>query len=97
MAKTVKMCDMSGEVAAKVFQMLNYEEVKLVEDDCSDCGVTIITDVQPRDLVYPEGWYYAKGRFSNKHNSTTGMYWEVPMNKSERKSCKGDATYCTRD
>lgn len=32
MAKTVKMCDMSGEVAAKVFQMLNYEKVKLEED-----------------------------------------------------------------
>lgn len=83
MAKTVKMCDMSGEVAAKVFQMLNYEKVKLEEDYCSDCGVSIITDMQPRDLVYPEGWYYAKGSFRNKHNSTTGMYCEVPMNKSD--------------
>ena len=76
MAKTVKMCDMSGEVAAKVFQMLNYEKVKLEEDYCSDCGVSIITDMQPRDLVYPEGWYYAKGSFrNNEKNIILNIYF----------------------
>ena len=42
-------------------------------------GVLIITDLDPNRLVYPEGWYYAKGHLRNKHTSTTGLYSEVAM------------------
>ena len=66
------MCDMSKEIAGKVFQMLNGENVRLKETN-SFFGTIIITDVEPMNLIYPEGWYYAKGTFRNKHQSTTGF------------------------
>ena len=45
MATTVKMCDMSKEIAGKVFQMLNGENVRLKETN-SFFGTIIITDVE---------------------------------------------------
>lgn len=95
MAKTVKMCDMTGDVAARVFAMLNPEKVKV--KIAYDLGrVTVIeTDTEPKDLIYPEGWYYAKGCFTNKHNSTSGAYASVVMFKTTGDIW--DATYCTAD
>lgn len=96
MAKTVKMCDMSKEIAAHVFKMLNGNNVRLRET--YGCVRTIIvTDVEPKNLVYPEGWYYAKGSFRNKHTSTTGMYGEVRMEKSNGVGWRDIAKYCTLD
>lgn len=91
-SNVVKMCDLSGKVAAVVFVALNHGKAKLTEDD----GQTyIVTDVEPKNLVYPEGWYYAKSNFRNKHNSTDGRYWEIPMRDSKGKfwDDKG-ARYC---
>lgn len=81
MATTVKMCDMSPAIVLEVFKMLNGNNVSL-KDDVSAYGAIIVTDVEPKDLVYPEGWYYAKGSLRNKHTSTTGSYVEFIMQKS---------------
>ena len=96
MATTVKMCDMSKSIAIQVFKMLNGNKVQLKETH-TPLGVIIVTDIEPMHLIYPEGWYYAKGTFRNKHNSTTGIYEEVHMEKSNGKSWKEIATYCTQD
>lgn len=90
MAKTVKMADMSGEIAARVFAMLNPGVVNVVE---GGYGVEIETDTEPKDLIYPEGWYYSKGCFTNKHYSTTGVYSTVVMLNTKR--FVWDVPYCT--
>lgn len=95
MATTVKMCDMSKYIAATVFEMLNYGNVHL--KDIKFIGTIIVTDIEPKKLVYPEGWYYAKGSLRNKHTSTTGMYEEIPMVKSNGDSWEEIAHYCTRN
>lgn len=96
MAATVKMCDMSINVAIKVFEMLNPGRVK---EKTLKNGVKVIgTDVEPKELVYPEGWYYAKGYFTNKHNTTTGLYEvEVMIKSSNGELWKNLKKYCTID
>ena len=74
--KIVKTCDLSAEVAARLFVMLNSEDVYLVK---AGSRIEIYTEKSPLDLRYPEGWYYGKGCFRNKHESTTGSYSEVTM------------------
>ena len=76
MAKTVKMCHMSKQIAADVFSKLNPGKI-IVEE--AKGKLQIYTETEPKELIYPEGWYYAKGTFRNKHNSTIGIYEEVPM------------------
>lgn len=93
MAETVKMCDMSAKIAAVVFQCLNYTKIQLKIDRCGNRS--IITDVEPKNLTYPEGWYYAKGCFRNKHMSSTGMYEELPMYKTNGERWRDFARYCT--
>lgn len=98
MAKTVKMCDMPIAVATKVFEMLNPGIVRVqVPDYVLITRYFIVTDVEPKDLTYPEGWYYAKGAFRNKHLSSTGMYEESRMRTSNGEYWKQKATYCTLD
>ena len=92
-AKVVKMCDMSGDISAKVFEQLNYGKVRAVTSDIK--VVKIVTDTEPKDLTYPEGWYYANGSFRNKHMSTTGAYSEIRMEKSTGE--RWDVPYCTLD
>ena len=93
MTKVVKSCDFPVEVAIKVFEMLN-PRVRAFWSPGID-GRTLITDVEPKDLTYPEGWYYAKGNFRNKHTSTTGVYYEIPMKKSDGTYWEEIAKYCT--
>lgn len=87
MAKTVRTADLSGNAAANLFAILNPGEVEYLPmhpfnfKSLPPVGV-IITDTDPDELNYPEGWYFAKGTFRNKHNSSTGIYEEVPMLKS---------------
>ena len=92
--KVVKSCDYSAEVAAKVFQMLNYGEVFIEKGGYP--RITIITDSSPYDLRYPEGWYYGKGYFRNKHESTTGAYSEIPMKTKNGTYWEDIATTCNR-
>ena len=79
--KEVKTCDLTGEIAAKLFVMLNVGRalIKWREAD----GKVVATKVPPEQLVYPEGWYYSKGCLRNKHNSTNGIYSEVPLVKMD--------------
>lgn len=96
MAKTVKSCDLPIGVAVKVFEMLNPKYVKLAI--LNGAGHVIVTDKEPKDLNYPEGWYYAKGTFRNKHTSSTGMYGEALMVNSNYEAWDElGAKYCTRD
>ena len=92
MAKVVKSCDFPVEIALQVFEMLN-PRVKIVK--LYDFHKAIMTEVEPKNLTYPEGWYYAKGNFRNKHTSSNGIYYEVPMIKFDRTSWQDLATYCT--
>lgn len=94
MATTVKMCDMNKGIAVKVFQMLNGKNVSL-KKTFGYFGTIIVTDVEPMNLIYPEGWYYAKGCLRNKHTSTTGIYSEIRMEKSNGEGWDETALYCT--
>lgn len=88
MAKTARTADLNGRMAANLFVALNPMEVEyfhnhpFFQSSASEGGI-IVTDVDPNDLTYPEGWYFAKGTFRNKHNTTTGMYDEIPIIKSD--------------
>ena len=95
MRKVVKMCDMPASVAMSVFEQLN-RQVKVKNRDCWELRC-IVTDAEPNELVYPEGWYYAKGCFRNKHTSTNGRYEEVKMVTSTGKEWEKLAIYCTLD
>lgn len=95
MAKTVKMCDMRLPIAVKVFEMLNPTTVTVKPAGLGAWSFVIITDTEPENLIYPEGWYYAKGCFRNKHQSTTGMYEEAHMLTSKNELWKDLAKYCT--
>ena len=92
MAEVVKSCNYRGNVAAKVFEMIN-PGVRYQKDEYGN--FVIVTDIQPSNLVYPEGWYYAKGTFRNKHQSTTGLYDEILMMTSDGEFWKDKANYCT--
>ena len=95
MAKTVKMCDMSGVIAATVFQLLNPKtiDVRIAKD--TGRVTRIIASVEPKELIYPEGWYYANGYFTNKHNSTIGAYDAIVMFDNNGEIW--DVPYCTAD
>ena len=88
MARTVRTADLSGTAAANLFAILNPGEVEYLKQhpfnfaNIPTTGI-IITDTNPKKLFYPEGWYFAKGNFRNKHNSSSGRYDEVPMLKSD--------------
>lgn len=89
----VKMCDMGKDIATSVFVALNAGKVRR---EGNYFHLVIVTDTEPKELYYPEGWYYAKGTFRNKHTSSTGIYDEVPMVMSNGESWERFATYCTR-
>ena len=71
--KAVSLADMSGRLAASIFQELNVADV-LVETSDKFKVCFIVTDADPRDLVYPEGWYYDNGRFTNRGNCSGIFY-----------------------
>lgn len=83
MAKTVKMCDLKAEVAAAVFVALNEEHVTMHHKEYDYTQTYLVSDVPPAKLTYPDGWYFAKRHFRNKHQSTTGFYEELPMFKDK--------------
>lgn len=87
---TVKTCDLSGDIAARLFSMLNLGVVNYN-------GGLLFTDVEPKDLIYPEGWYYAKGSLRNKGNSSTGKYSEITMLTFKQEMWSELAKYSTLD
>lgn len=72
-----KMADLPVNVAVTVFKTLNLLKIKVLKDECGNRAIVAFTS--PDKLRYPKGWYYAKGTFRNKHNSTNGQYSEVIM------------------
>ena len=95
MAKVVKSSDYPIEIACRVFALLNYPNVKVFRE--GGCSYILRTDVEPKKLTYPEGWYYAKGTFRNKHLSTNGVYGEANMEKNDGSYWEETAKYCTLD
>ena len=88
MARMVKTADLSGAAAAELFSIINPGEVEYLKQhpfNFASMPITgvLVTDTNPNELFYPEGWYFAKGNFRNKHNSSTGAYDEVPMLKRD--------------
>lgn len=85
MAHTVKPADFSIRLAAKILAALNPETVIYTRldpfDACHGANGTLVSYVDPNELIYPEGWYFAKGEFRNKHNSTTGIYDSMPIHQ----------------
>lgn len=91
--KTIKSCDMPVTDAVWLFGRYNRGKVKV---NTRGFEMFIVTDTEPKDLVYPEGWYYAKGTFRNKHESTTGIYSEIDMLMSDGTPWRDKAPYQTR-
>ena len=91
----VKMADLSRDIAANVFKMLNGDKVSLQRDETF--SLYIVTDTEPKGLKYPEGWYYAKGSLRNKHTSSTGGYSEIYMMNSSGMFWDEKAKYCFPD
>ena len=83
MNKTVKFAEVSCEVAATAFAMLNPGRVSY-EEKIGEFGAykALVTDTNPEELTYPEGWSFSKGCFTNKHNSTIGLYTALVITKS---------------
>lgn len=91
---TVRTAELPMEVAAKLLQMLNPEDIQVKPE--TSFGLELVSKKEPIDLLYPEGWYYAKGCFRNKHNTTNGIYEEAVMLKPNGDPWREDATYSTK-
>jgi hypothetical protein len=75
--KFLKTADWPVAVALNVFELMNLGNVSVRKDEYGN--YVIIAYKAPNKLRYPNGWYYAKGCFRNKHNTTKGNYHEVIM------------------
>ena len=93
MKNVVRMADMPVSAALAVFKILNMGQIKLMKDECGNRAIMAFK--APNLLKYPEGWYYAKGCFRNKHTSSTGIYHEVIMLMPNGHFWGDFATYCT--
>lgn len=58
--KTVRIREIPAALAAKIFEVLNSDYVEVY---CLYGSTYIITDKEPKDLTYPEGWFYDCGFF----------------------------------
>ena len=94
--ETIKSCDLSRDVAAGLLSLLNEGKVFYGNSDLIPEKV-LVTDTEPKDLLYPEGWHYAKGNFTNKHQSSTGCYSSIIMLKKDGSFWEDYAKYCTAD
>ena len=70
MVKTFKTADLSVHTAAGLLAEMNYGVEYYPNSPFGSDGGVIVTDTNPEDLLYPEGWYFAKGLFRNKRNAT---------------------------
>ena len=78
--------------------MLNEGKIRVKVPGENFCAsYIVVTDVEPNDLIYPEGQYYAQGAFRNKHLSTTGIYEEAKMLTSNGEPWGNIAKYYTMD
>ncbi len=91
-AKQVKSCDLDGRVAAQLLELLNPNNVKFHN---RAFGEWVVTDTEPSQLTYPEGWYYKNGYFLNKGQSTNGFFKEIVMMTSKGDFWGDKAKYST--
>ena len=79
MAKKIKSNNLPGKVAARLFADINKKYVEFVEYDYKPSVLKCQIDPNDDRLVYPEGWYFGKGCFRNKHQSDSGIYEEFAI------------------
>lgn len=70
------MADLPINIVVRIFSELNRGKLIIVSGYEQE---TIITDTNPQDLTYPEGWYFQNGVFTNKYNTSTGRYSEAKI------------------
>ena len=80
------MSDAPINVAIDVLCAFNQGKVRGVNHPI--LGLVVMTDVDPNELVYPEGWQYKDGCYCNKHDIATGLYEEVLVLKPTDKRWK---------
>lgn len=71
----VATCNLPASAAIVALACLNPS--KVLKSDFSQYPATVTTKEHPSRMLFPQGWYFAKGAVRNKHNSTTGLYDEV--------------------
>lgn len=66
-SKIVRTADLPLSIVVRVLESLNRGKIILVTygDD-----ITIVTDTNPRQFNFPEGWYFSNGVFTNKFHAT---------------------------
>ena len=92
MTNNIKKCDTKKSVALEVFKMLNDNRVKVI---MGKNGAVIVTNIEPKNLIYPEGWYYNKGKFCRKNTDQKEESVEVEMINLDGNSWKDYADYAT--
>ena len=76
MARTIKSCNFNGKIAATIFCMLNPGQIHFLE---KGENLTLITNVEPSKLIYPEGWYYEDGWFRNRKTTDNECWYDIFM------------------
>ena len=72
----VPVSDLQGKAAAKAFMGVNpYKGITLKGNGYD---MYLETDDDPSKMIFPKGWYTAKGYLRNKHMSS-GIYTEIPL------------------
>ena len=72
----VPVSDLQGKAAAKAFMGVNpYKGITLKGNGYD---MYLETDDDPSKMIFPKGWYTAKGHLRNKHMSS-GIYTEIPL------------------
>lgn len=77
--EVVKTCDLPKSAAIAAFVALNEDEGKELEVKAVARSYVIQSVQDPAEMLFPGGWYFAKGSLRNKHHSTTGAYAEIEV------------------
>ncbi len=72
--KEIKSSEYDIESTLKLFEKIN-DGVRIEEH--SILGYVIFTDIDPTLLLYPEGWYFNSGLFTNRNNYNEDKYQEI--------------------
>lgn len=86
-SKIVRTADLPLSIVVRVLESLNRGKIILVTygDD-----ITIVTDTNPRQFNFPEGWYFSNGVFTNKFHATR-HYSEAKIVNSRGSTWMGTA------
>jgi predicted methyltransferase len=86
-SKIVRTADLPISIVVRVLESLNRGKIILVTygDD-----ITIVTDTNPRQFNFPEGWYFSNGVFTNKFHASR-HYSEAKIVNSRGSTWMGTA------